>query len=345
MRDPIILDGQRLREYFASIAEDFVTTPQQMAIFAIVVALVLAALIVFARYQVRIARASRRKSSAQHAARLTATAKLTATEATLVAKLTGLLPRPREQAHLLLSSAARFDRVARPLLATEPHLQRLVASVRVKLGLARGRSEQRVVSTADLMPGQNVLLLHAGGRSSARVAENGAAGVRLEFETELADPAASRLHTGALVSLLLARQSGVYRFRTPVLDVSASAVVLAHSESARRAQQRAHYRRFLAMRVAVRRPGIAEWVATRLLDLGGNGASLVDRSALHGGEAIELRVPSQPPLQIGARVVRTSRRGRVAHLQFADIREADRDRIYRLILDTTGASSRAAAAG
>ena len=51
MNDPIILDSNRLRAYFDSIARDFQTTPQQMAAFTIILLAMLTGLVLLARYQ------------------------------------------------------------------------------------------------------------------------------------------------------------------------------------------------------------------------------------------------------------------------------------------------------
>ena len=334
MNDPIILDANRLRAYFDSIARDFQTTPQQMMVFALILMAALTALVLLAWYQVRLVRAGRRVASARKAAALAASAKLTARQAELVASLTALLRNPREQAHLLLSNVAVYDRAAGALLATAPQRQREVASLRVKLQLGRAHPEQRVVSSADLAPGQRVMLLQPTVRARARVTAAAAEALKIRLERQEQQAAPT---IGAAAQLVLARQSGIYQFRTTVLAVDDTEVSIAHSETVRRAQQRAHFRRSMSIAVGVRRRTGAEdanWARVRLLDLGGNGASVAN-AGLNAGDGVSLRIPDRPPLQMEANVVRTSRRGRVAHLQFADVRENDRDRVYRLILDSS----------
>ena len=138
----------------------------------------------------------------------------------------------------------------------------------------------------------------------------------------------------APAQLILARQSDIYRFTTTVLASDRGEVSLAHSESVRRAQQRVHFRRSMAMAVGLRRqrdmvhvdPSLGDakprtghdsapegepWLHARLINLGGNGASLTN-SGVAEGERVTLNIPAETSLRIEMVVVRVSLRGPVA---------------------------------
>jgi c-di-GMP-binding flagellar brake protein YcgR len=154
------------------------------------------------------------------------------------------------------------------------------------------------------------------------------------------------LARGQAVTVFLQNRAGLFSFATAVRSLDGGLLRLEHSEHLRRTQRRRYYRRRVDLPVEVRRigPEGAPPPATvsRLLDLGGEGASLRNPGGTFAqGEELELRFRlGGQPFVLQAEVLRVSRGGQVLHARFLALREASRDRILRALLQNLGVATR-----
>jgi c-di-GMP-binding flagellar brake protein YcgR len=141
------------------------------------------------------------------------------------------------------------------------------------------------------------------------------------------------------VEILYQNRRGTFSMKTTVLKQEGELLRLAHSEEVDRSQQREHYRREVNLPVYVRPAGSDERpVQSRFLDLGGGGASLYNPGGRYrGADDVELTFhpDSDERLSLSARVVRTSHGHSVIHVDFGQLRESVRDRIYRVLFNKT----------
>ena len=115
-------------------------------------------------------------------------------------------------------------------------------------------------------------------------------------------------------------------------------------ERLRRTQRRKYYRR----RVRLPRAGPAARegeppLASQLLDLGGDGASLVEPaeevSPRETCRSWTFRVGGES-FRLTAEVLRVSRDGQVLHVRFHGLRDADRDRLLGILFRSLGEAAR-----
>jgi hypothetical protein len=244
-------------------------------------------------------------------------------------QLAAALDKPQEK-HRIVQDAAVFDRAARlagkdGLVASET-----ISALRVTLGIThRNRAVPR--STTELPVGSKLSMRQNGSKAvNATVTAHHPEGFTVD-----AGAAAPRFPAGGMVDLLLTTPAGVFRVQTFSQGFSDGQVHLRHREGVNRNQKRRHYRRALRMQARVVRPSReSDWV--RLRDLGGGGASFRDPSgSLGAGDQVILVIPGAgaegKDLSLPARVIDVSEEERLCRIEFGDIPDADRDRVYRLL--------------
>jgi hypothetical protein len=317
------------REYLREVAQAYHNSPGEvalvLALFGVLIIGLTAHLVLNGRRNAR----RRREWSAAEYRRIIEEREVPPSAVDALEKLAAALDRPQEK-HRLVQEASVFDRAAR--LAAKDGLvgPETISALRVTLGIThQNRAVPR--STTELPVGSTLSMRRKDGKPvNATVAAH-----RPEGFTVNAGAAASRFPVGGMVDLLLTTSAGVFRVQTFSQGFSDGQVHLRHREGVNRKQKRRHYRRSLRMQARVVHPsGASEWVRVR--DLGGGGASFRDPSgSLSAEDRIVLVIPGAGAegreLSLPARVVDRSEEEQLCRIEFADVPESDRDRVYRLL--------------
>jgi c-di-GMP-binding flagellar brake protein YcgR len=125
--------------------------------------------------------------------------------------------------------------------------------------------------------------------------------------------------------------SGRFGFRTRILKPGKRLVEVAHSEHIRRLQRREFFRAQVALPVKMRKLDSAEEaVDATLIEMGGGGGSMKNpdqRFQIGDQISISIHFRDEDPIDMPGRIVRSSGRGRIVHVQFEFLSEGDRDRL------------------
>ncbi|MEQ9366455.1 MAG: PilZ domain-containing protein [Leptospirales bacterium] len=264
----------------------------------------------------------------------------------LLRRLAEYLPRPREELHTLLRDREVYQAAVDALLHTEyrehetPGAARPFAALGVRLGFKAQSSGRVVRSTADL-PAQTVLY-SADDAPLFRVLEVHPAHLDVEILTDL-PPDWKRNRE---LELSFRRREGFYRITASLIaaetavGLAGTRAVLSHNRGpVHRRQNRRHFRRALRLPV---RFGEAHGYS---INLSGGGALLEfsDGAKPSGGPGevldLTLELDARAIVQCTARVI--ALRGPQAQVQveFVRIRDADRDRVIKLLFGEEGRSA------
>lgn len=280
---------------------------------------------------------------------------LPAGSALLLDRLACYLRNP-DRPHLLLESEAAFNFCLRKLRSRESAPPALVAALRLKLGYGASNPEKRPLTSGDIAEGAPVILERRPppqaeparrkavkgrgafaarerpvekatiARIKARVLEVRARSIALEAERPLP------FDRGEALGLYFFNAAGLYRMGTRVVAVAGSRIELAHSDSIATVQRRCYYRRKLSAPAYLRRAGGEEhFFKTRLQDLGGGGARLLNPYDLfERGDGVEVALaPSAGRwVRISGEIVRVEKDGTIS-VRFSGLRESTRDLIVR----------------
>lgn len=285
-------------------------------------------LVVFSARQVKKRREETAKQEKEVLARLVRTKHLLPNE---IDMLNGLVRHLRKGQRLfeLLERSSIFNACVRRYRESEPVQASVLSSLRVKLGFRAEGPERIPHSTAELTPGTQLILLYGKKKLVGSVAKLDEDFLLISVGERVSLPA-----PGTRLSILLQKRSGLYGFKTVVGRPQGSMVRLRHTEDIQRVQRRKFYRRRTSLPVMLRKAaggvGAVEWRRTRLKDLGGGGASMEAPGGGMGvGEEVEVafHLKKGPPVRVRGLVVRLSGNGRVMHIQFGPMGDAQRDRI------------------
>jgi c-di-GMP-binding flagellar brake protein YcgR len=144
-----------------------------------------------------------------------------------------------------------------------------------------------------------------------------------------------RFPTGSSVEIYYRNDRGVFRVATDVLGQEGKVLSVRHSERVSHEQRRKFFRKRVSEPAHVRYDSEeAESVHTRLLDLGGGGASFSNPDGMFKlGDLVRIDLTARDGtrLSLHAKVLRLSERGNVCHVEFYSVRESLRDKIYNMI--------------
>ncbi|MEX2443004.1 MAG: PilZ domain-containing protein [Alkalispirochaeta sp.] len=258
---------------------------------------------------------------------------LTPSEERLVEQLAGALARAHDT-YLLLENQGTFNQAAE-MLTRELVTAGQISGLRVKLGFTGRPIGLQPRSSVDI-PAESAVTVERAPDSVLQGIVKASASNALRIRIEESE----RLPTeGTQLRVVYQNEAGMFAFDTVVLIREEADLYLQHSERIDKRQQRRHYRRALQLPVSVYRHLSEEDAQqSEFIDVGGGGASLHNPSArLDAGDTISLVF--QPlegeVMEVPATVIRTSRKGAVLHVRYGNIREAQRDRIYRMLFYTS----------
>jgi len=336
-------DPQKVSEFLDSIARGFIISPLQYALFAGLILLLVVGLIVAYRVQRGRARRQADRLALDRFERLAGKLGLSGAEREALDRLAG--GRVDKKLRLLVSAAA-FNRAAARLGGPGAPAESSLAELRLKLGFQALNPERAPSASSELPPGLPVLLAWpaAGGLRPAGAQRHLAAEVGAqEPEALVLVPrgGAAGPPPGSPVTVIFQNRAGLFSFNSRVRS-SNRLLRLEQVERLQRTQRRKYYRRRLRLPVQVQAREGEPPLASQLLDLGGEGASLVNpQKRLSAGDLPELsfRVGGES-FRLTAEVLRVSRDGQVLHVLFHGLREADRDRLLGTLFRDLGEAAR-----
>jgi len=324
----IVLDQERLSDFFRMVSSGFGATPRELIIVASSIGGFVLLLVVFALLQRARGQRRLRRIGSRRYQELKDKLRLTSGEEALVRQLARFLKEPKKR-HLLLVSQPTFNYCAQKLKEKSGALPEELSRLRLKLGFTSQGPEAAPTTTAEIPVGTAVLV-----RDRAHGRDRNARGRLIRQEPQSLDVRLSGGDTafrpGQPVGVLFQTRAGVFSFATSVESREQDILHLAHAQEVRRIQRRRYYRRRLERPVGVRKAGTEEGLsAASFVELGGDGASLTNPGGRFGvGDTVELAFQAGGErFSLVAEVLRVSRNAERLHVRFAPMREATRDRI------------------
>lgn len=298
-------------------------------IFALLLALVMLILFLLVRSRSRRLQREIRESSSELYYFLLPTLALDGKDHQLIKHLAEFLPFP-QQKHRIMINPRIFDFCARRLLAARPEKQGAVADLRSKLDFPESGEDFLPLSTRELPLDMPVILVQKGNPPArGRLIANTESSVAVEIEGEPDTAPADDP-----ITVYFQNQAGFFSFTTRVAAREDRILRLGHSEKIKRYQRRRYARKRLRLPVFIRPyQGASAPFQSVLMDLSGGGASLKNPNCgFRAGQQVELSfAPHGKRYQVLGRVVRVSMGGRMIHLEFQALEQAERERIGRLV--------------
>lgn len=239
-----------------------------------------------------------------------------------------LASRAKVPAHRLFEEQGVFNRAAKAA-REEGALERAqIAALRVKLGFAGTMVGSRPSSSTEIPPEAKVEISGRRGRTfNARVLAPTTSAFRVEPE-----PGSYQPPTGSPLKVTYESGGGIFSFTAHLLNVEEGILELEHSEDLEGQQRREHARRPVEIAVELEHfDESGERYSAVTVDIGGGGATIVNPERLFRQNEellVTLYFPKHEPLEVRAKVIRTSEDGELLHLHWVSIPEGDRDRIY-----------------
>lgn len=257
---------------------------------------------------------------------------LTRSDRNVLERLIAYIPRSIEPFRLLEQQGV-FTRAATMALDDSEVGPGQVSALRVKLGFVGRALGMQIRSSVDLPIGASVSLQpRYGAPQSARVIQSDQTVLRVEIE----DGDLTRFTGGRRIRVSYQNAAGIFSFDSAVLGREDEAVALQHSERITVQQQRRYFRTSLAIPVSIIGvdPPHPEPVTAEFVDVGGGGASLTNPlGTFHAGDWVDLVFgqADRSPLTVPSTVIRTSNGNSILHVEYRNLREATRDKVYRLL--------------
>ncbi|MFP4376334.1 MAG: PilZ domain-containing protein [Spirochaetales bacterium] len=317
------------QRFWQQIAEAYQPSALELTVFTLLLALLIGGLVSYTIHRSRRERRHQIELSERLFAETVSQRDLTPSQVDILRQMQQYL-RDRTQIHQLVSDEFAFNAAASRLREESDISPQVIAALRVKLNFHADRTHRAPRSSAAIPEGATVLVARNRYRKPfrCRVLQPLPEAFRLEIvDTE------NRLPPGAGVDVFFQSSAGVFTFHTTVLSESEGIAELSHSEEVRRYQKRRFYRRKLHIPVRVELVDDGECVRSTLHEVGGGGASLLNpENKLRVGQDITLIfAPADEELRIKAHVVRLSDGGRTVHVNYEQIKEPLRDKIYHAI--------------
>ncbi len=327
----IVLDEQRLTQFFEDLASGFGATAADVILSLLVVVVVFGAptlVWIVGESGTRRRRIAKARALFQSTI---ARMKLSPSEQDLLLRLSRASEAP-ERMNLLLRKSSALNAAVNNLLPSERVAESSITALRLKLGLRSVREEAPLHSTAELPEGLRVRITDIRHRI-LRGTLTGHEPLSLLVEL---DPDQNPPPDGSSARVHFFRRTGIFWFSTWVQSHAGNLVKVAHCERITRIQKRSFYRRCLSVPVSITQGPAEECLLnSTLIDLSGGGASLSnidDRFAVGDRLILGLQTAPEDANFVDAEVVRLSHKGRHMHVRFEGIPEGVRDKIIRFVL-------------
>lgn len=312
--------------FFKTISDSFKPTPLELVLIFISIAVFAGVLIGVYRHQKNKAREASLKYSESVFRQAAGKAKLDAGEQDLLRRISEVSPLEGPKRYVIARRPAAFDEAAGVLIESGEAGPEEVELLREKLETCCFTEKHGIASTKDLPKGLHLYIIEKDsygrhGEIIFKTPETLTIGLReedLEFEE------------GSTITCYFKRGTDTLFFRTAVRSAGPGEITISHPVPVKKVQRRKYYRKEIRKRTVIQRIDGKYRETTTLLDLGGGGASAYNKNDYYNkGDQVILyfSVPDYGEMQISGRVVRTSRKGEVIHIEFAPLKEQMRDKI------------------
>ena len=324
----IILDEQKLKDFWDGIAAGFQKSPLEVVLSLVALALIVTVpIVLFVIGQRRQKR--RRAARAEEAfSRYVAKLDIGEGERDLLREMSRYTAGGKADLARLATNPTVFHAAARRMIEDGAAKDSDMAALRIKLHLVTPDAKGILRSTAELAPGLPIQLITSEDRILyGRIHAVGPRGFTvLSSETQ---------PRGAALRVRLGRPTGLYLFRSAVLAARGKQMLLSHSERIKRAQKRRFFRKVTDIPVTVAsRNGSGLQERTRLIDLSAGGARIrTEGVRFLVGDTVELVLHPEGgrPITVEGRVTRVSDDGSTMSMAFETITERARERIIRTV--------------
>jgi c-di-GMP-binding flagellar brake protein YcgR len=323
------LDQEKLRAIIEGM-QGLVRDPLEVAAFILLFLGIIAAVILVYRRQLR----KDIKRRLDHAQRLyeqrIGERGLGHNDMLILEAMADLLHDPSRK-HLLVENQATFNTYASELVDEDRFTEPEIAALRLKLGFKARDPQQVFHSTAELYTDMPVLVAQKDGKvSRGRILAVTPQSVSIALGK--ANPIGTR---GMPVQVYFQTPSGRFGFKTSVRRAGRRIIEVSHSEHISRLQRREFFRTRIMLHAVVRGlNGEQEAADTILIDLGGGGASIENpdqRFTVGDRVGLTFRYGKEELIETTGEIVRTSHKGKIAHIRFEFLSESDRDRVIGLL--------------
>ena len=323
------LDPEKMKNVIDGM-QGIVDDPFDIAVFTVIVAVIFIAILFVHRRQVKRNRAKQITYAQSRFKKRIQDCKLSNTEIEVLENMAGLLNDP-PRVHHLVEKQSTFNNYASQLAHCTDFAESAIAALRVKLGFKPHDPRQVLHSTAELNIDMPVLIVQKNMIiSHGQILDVTPRGVEITLDrTKLENT------TGLPIQIYFQTPTGQYGFLSHIRRSGKYTIEVSHSEHITRTQRREFYRDHIQHPVKVRGlEGSQVAEDTVMIELGGGGASI--KNPGHGfktGDRINLffSYGEKDSIEIKGEVVRLSRRGKIAHIEFDELSAGNRDRIIALL--------------
>jgi len=330
----IIFDQEKLNQLLRAMSSGFRQDPRQLALFSVIVILFIGLLVFFALYQSKRNRARRLQRVQERFDSLLQKHHLTTMEINLLERMSSYLRKETEKLRLL-EHEHTFDAVSEKLRKQGGVPDQLIAALRVKLGFRTESMEKIPHSSTELPVGMPVVIGQKGRKNAGgRILKQDPYSLIVEL-----DPGRPPPEKGMPIYMYFSNLSGLFGFSTVLIGLKGGIIKLRHSENVKRIQRREFYRKKIKLPVYLKPAGSEERPAASVFsDLGGGGASLLNPTSRYkkGDKLFLTFFPTHDEeVNLIAKVVRLSGRGKIMHIEFLSISDSNRDHILGLLFKST----------
>lgn len=323
----IILDSEKLKEYFKWISQGFQRTPLEitLAIIGILLILIIPPLFyIILKGRSKYMEHQSRKNEYEN--KLDALA-LTPDQQELLILMGEKAWQLRSNYERILNSISFFYWAGEEIIKEQLSDYTQLALISKKIPSLVNQAPPRLFSTANLKRNQKLFLPAKGGQKIISIiVETNDQGLRLQIPGNLKLPTTLKFN--------IQYQQDYYTFKTQILSQSDNQIFIAHSHDLSKIQKR-HF-----FRIATHSPVILNWrnqdfqaETSIITELSGGGAriKLTNHEPLIGDSLILALVMSQNKLQINAHIVRIVK-SEYFSVAFDALSETERDKIIKNLI-------------
>lgn len=326
----ILGQNQDVSDFLEGIMMGFQTnTIELIIVFSSITALLTLFILFFViqnkkNYQKRRAYAQRRFEE------LTRDIELTEVEKKVLEQMAETLPGGILRKHIVVSDSNAYDRAAQNLVENGYISEEMAASLRIKIGFPVATDTEPIHTTAEIPKGTHFYCIDEyENRFHAVLYDYAPHAMYIKVHEKQ-----NELPRGNQLRIYFRQKNGVFTFSTTVTEINEDILICTHADKIEQEQKRQYYRKEVDEEITIKRSTEDQRVTARMFDLGGGGAKIDNPEGhFNQGDDVELflDLDNTGTLTIPAQVIKTSGDGKYLHVQFHNIREPVRDKVFNYL--------------